>query len=261
MIRSAAAVIGAVGVCAGSASAAVSLATSGSTLFRTDLNTGVTQTFDLGDDIVSQNVMSDGRILAYSNTEGPNGYEVYELTGALGDAPTLSLIGERNSRAWTHTEVDGSVYAIENGRFFVMNSESYQLNEIADLGVTMGGSAYDAATDTFYAISGNTDSLYRVNGYNTLDPTLELIGNVGVEVTNQGLEFVDGVLYAAIQNEAADTLSVGTIDTLTGAFSGLVDLEIDGSGPTSIAVVAVPSPGAAMLAGVAGVAAFGRRRR
>lgn len=252
------AAIGVVAAAAGSANAAIALSTSGSTLFRTDLSTGVTTTFSLSDEIVSQSVMSDGRILAYSNTEGPDGYEVYEINNALGTLPSLELVGTRSARAWTHTEVDGTVYAIENGRFFTMNQESYQLDLIANFGVTMGGSAYDASTDTFYAISGSTDSLYRINGYNTLDPTLEIIGDTNVEVTNQGLEFYNGVLYAAIQNDAEDTLSVGTIDTSTGVFSLITDISIPGSGPTSIAVI--PSPGAAALAGMAGIAGVRRRR-
>ena len=122
----------------------------------------------------------------------------------------------------------------------------------------VGGSAYDALTDSFYIIARN-DNLYRIDGYDTSDPTAVLVGDTGADVYNQGMEFVDGVLYAAIQNQAADTLSIGTIDTGTGLFTSLTDIGIDASGPTSLAVL-VPTPGTVAIAGLAGLAATRRRR-
>lgn len=241
--------------------AGIALSTSGNTLFRTDLGTGVTETFQLSDDIVSQSVMSDGRIIAYSNSKGPNGYEVYELTGALGAAPSLSLLTDtRSNRAYTHVEVGETIYAIRDGKLFTADPLSFELSLVKNLGVGgVGGMAYDDATGTMYMLSGNTDSLYRIDNFDTANPSAVLIGDTGVQVTNQGLEMFDGTLYAAIQDNDADTLSVGTIDMSTGAFTGIADIALTGSGPTSIAVV-VPTPGAAALACVAGLAAVRRRR-
>jgi len=259
-----AASVAAVLASAGAANAAIALATNGSTLYRVDLMTASVETFSISDDIVSQSVQPDGSILAYSNSSGPNGFEVYNLADPLGAAPSLSLLTDtRSSQAPTHTLADGTLYAVKGGDLFTADPVSFELtfvNDIANLGGDaniIGGSAYDPASGAFYIISRD-GNLRQVNDFATPNPSASLIGSTGADAQNHGMEFFDGVLYAAIQNAAGDQLQIGSIDTSTGAFTSLASIPTNSLLPTSISVI--PAPGAAALAGMAGLAAMRRRR-
>ena len=244
----------------GQANAAIALATSGETLYRVDLSNGNVETFNLGDEIVSQMVTSTGDVLAFSNTKSGGQYEVYELTDPTGAAPSLNQIGSRSLEAFGHSEANGVMYAIRNGDLYTVDNSSYELTFVGDTGINgTGSTAFDTASGTFYALSSQTDSLYRIDGFDTASPSAALIGSAGVAFRNQGMEFFDGVLYAAMQNDAGTRMNIGTVDTATGLFTSLVEIETNGVAPTSLAVV-VPTPGAISLLAVAGVAATRRRR-
>lgn len=237
------------------------LATNGSTLIRVNPDTSV-EMFELGDDIVGQAVMNDGTILAFSNTRGPNGYEVYELTDPTG-TPTLSMIDDdRQDRLYTYVDVDGQLVGVTGSGMANIDADYNRDGGFDGLGFSggVGGAAYDPASGTFYVLSGN-DNLYTVD-LDQADRTATLLGDTGVDVQHMGLEFAGGVLHAAIASTATNRFEVGTIDTTTGAFNALVTLdladELSALGPVSLSVV--PTPGAGMLAGVGLLMGFRRRR-
>ncbi len=252
-----------VAACASAQAGVTYLATSGSTLFRVDEDANV-ESFDLGDEIVAQAVLTDGTVLAFSNSRGPNGFEVYEIVNPLGVTPSLALITDtRQSNYASVINVNGDLLSLSGGTLFDLDA-NFETSNGDNLGVnTVGGGAYDPDTDTFYLISRD-DNVYTVD-LDAANREATLLGDTGVDVFNMGLEFANGELHAAIGQTGMNTLSVGTIDLMTGAFGAVasIDLGNAGVGAVSVSVLPqqpIPTPGAAALA-LAGLAAAGRRRR
>ncbi|MEM8835268.1 MAG: hypothetical protein AAGD00_05565 [Planctomycetota bacterium] len=255
--------LGTLAIAAATSNAAMfAIATSGSTAYRVNIGTGAVESFDLGDNIVSLAGLPSGEIVAFSNSKGPDGFEVYTLTDPTG-TPSLSLIENRAKQAPSQTQAGDTLYAVSNGTLFTVNPSTYELSNVGGLGLsgsakTAGGTGYDAASDTFYYVARD-GNLYTIDDYDTASPSASLVGATGVDSFNHGMEFAGGTLYAALQNQAGSTLRVGSIDTTSGTFTSIADIEIDGSAPTALAVV-VPTPGAAALIGAAGLAGMRRRR-
>lgn len=261
--------LGALALASAAGASPMLLATTGDTLYRVGQGGGV-ESFQLSDTIISQTVLSDGTILAFSSTRSSGSYEVYELVGADGPNPSLSLLNSARSVSHpTYTDVNGQLYSVRSDTLYTVDpAADYAVTNAGSLGLgnpggIIGGSAYDPATDTFYVVSrdGNVYTVdYSLTRGST--PAATLLGGMGLsQAQNHGAEFFDGGLYAAVQNQNTNEMSVGEIDTATGAFSAWATLDLTQTGglaPTSLAVI--PTPGSVALAGV-GLLAIGRRRK
>ncbi len=247
------------------------LVTEGTTLYRTN-GVGAVQSFSLSDEIVGLTRTPDGQILATSSTLSPttNMYEIYRLDGAFSATPSLTLLSDQLPFTYTTMSFIGdTLYADRGGTRFLVTLDpdaGYAETPVGingDMGINpVGGSGYDAATDTLYVVSGgDNNAIYTVDYalQNGTNPTATLVGGVGFDLFHSGMEFYDGTLYAALNNVDAGDLSVGTINTATGAFSPQqVILQGNISGPVSMLVV--PAPSAAAILGVGALAAARRRR-
>lgn len=224
---------------------------------------GTTETFTLADEIVALTGRSNGSILAVSRNPGAPG-EAYDLIDPLGATPSLSLTIPSISpiAAPTYPEINGQLHSLEANTLFVVDNNTLaRTGTVGSLGLTgtsasIGGGAFDAATQTLYAASFD-GSLYTVD-INT--GAASLVGGFGVNAENAGLEVFNGELWAALQDPSALVTRVGTVDTATGAFTEVFSIDISaiGTGPT--AIVVLPAPGAASLL-AAGVFGVTRRRR
>lgn len=269
-----AAIILAAAALATSASSALAgpilLATSGNNLFRYADN--AVQHFTLADSIIASNRMADGRILAYSNTPSGTGFEVYELLDAAGANPHLQLIrSDVYSIAPSYTQVGDTLYAVQQAVLYNVDPVTFSRTPVGSLGLegdakTMGGSAYDPDNDKFYVVTRD-NHLYAIDYALTSgpDPLASVIGPAGVRMFNHGLEWFEGSLYAAVQDELEQVMRLGTLDTSTGAFNPFTTINIadfGGTDATSMVVItSVPAPSALALTGVALAAASRRRRR
>jgi hypothetical protein len=91
------------------------------------------------------------------------------------------------------------------------------------------------------------------------DPDATLVGNLGIDVFNMGLDLYRGSLYAAFEDTTNNQFVVGTLSTDTGLFMGDTIL-FDGALDGSVGFVVVPAPGALAIFAVGGLVATRRRR-
>jgi MYXO-CTERM domain-containing protein len=245
------------------------LATQGSTLLRYTDGSGTVDSFTLSDPIIGLTVNPSGQIIGSSPGNQPTpGF--YSLDNPFG-TPSVSFLGASgDARGYTSlTYAQGELYGFFDGgqQLFNIDDNTYTGTQVGFIGVnnvTFGGSAYDEATDTFFAMGYNLNTfevfVYEVENYST-SPSGTLIGNTGILGDGMSLEFFDGVLYAAIQNRTTGAFELGTIDTATGAFSleQVLASSFSPSGdPTSLVVI--PAPGTFAMLGLGGLIATRRRR-
>lgn len=257
---------GLVALLAGSAMAQpIFLATSGSTLYRAEQG-GAATTFALSDDITNLLLAPNGDILAFSSTENGSGnFEVYRLIGALGNSPSLQIVSDNLPNAYpAATFVGDTLYGYRNGSrnlvtYDIDTGVETEIGPSAPMQGPVGGAAYDAATDTFYAVTRGDDSLFTVDYAPAFDPDATLVGNLGIDVFNMGLEMYQGSLYGAFEDTTNGRFVAGTINTGTGAFTAdtvFFDGVLDGA----VGFVVVPAPGALAVLAAGGLVAVRRRR-
>lgn len=262
--------VGLLAATAGAASAqdTIYLATSGSTLFRA-VQADTAVSFTLSDEITNLVRSPNGDILAISGSENGSGtFELYRLVGALTNSPSLELIRDDLPSSYPGaTFVGDTLYGYRNGS---RNLVTYDINtgietEIgpsAPMNGPIGGAAYDPNSDTFYAISRGDASLFSIDYLaNSGAPDATLLGPVGFDVFNMGLDYFEGSgsLYAAIEDTTNNQFVVGTLSTDFGLFMGdtiLFDGPLDGS----VGFIVVPAPGALAAIALGGLVVTGRRR-
>ncbi len=242
------------------------LATSGSTLYRAEQG-GAAMTFALSDEINNLVLAPNGDILAISGSETGSGtFEIYRLVGALSNAPSLEIISDDLPNSYpAATFVGDTLYGYRNGSRMLVTYDigteiETEVGPSAPMQGPIGGAAYDAATDTFYAVTRGDDSLFTVDyaaGGGSPDATL--VGNLGIDVFNMGLDLYAGTLYAAFEDTTNNQFVVGTVSTATGMFTGDTVL-FDGSLDGSVGFVVVPAPGVLAVFAAGGLFASRRRR-
>lgn len=243
----------------------VYLATSGSTLYRAEQG-GAATTFALSDEINNLVLAPNGDILAISGSEtGSDHFEIYRLVDALSNTPSLEIVSDDLPNSYpAATFVGDTLYGYRNGSRMLVTYDidtevETEVGPSAPMQGPVGGAAYDAATDTFYAVTRGDDSLFTVDyapgGGN---PDATLVGNLGIDVFNMGLDLYSGTLYAAFEDTSNNRFVVGTVDTGSGLFTGDTVL-FDGSLDGSVGFVVVPAPG--VLAAFAAGGLFASRRR
>ena len=257
-------------VCAGSAIAQPTfLASQGTTLLRYTQGDASVSSFSLSAPVISMTTNPSGQIItSSSNQDAPA--QFFTLDNPTG-VPSLSYLGDSvgDNMFTSLTYVGNDLYGFFDGsqQLWSIDDATYQGTQLGFIGVnnvTFGGSAYDEATDTFFALGYNLftfeASVYQIQNYST-SPSGVLIGNTGILADGMSLEFYDGVLYAAMQNRTTGAFELGSIDTTTGAFSliqTLADSFSPSGDPTSLVVI--PAPGAGLFVVAGGLLAARRRR-
>lgn len=252
---------------AGAASAAdpVFLTTTGSTLFRASSSGGVSS-FPLSDDLVSMFTMPNGEIWGVSSTASVNGtFELYRLDGALSATPTLTLLHDGFQATYPGMSyANGFLYGFADGsqNFDRIDPTTFAVSGVGQTGTfSNGGAAYDAATDTFWGTSSNTNALYTID-YSLSggpDPTGTLVGALGFDFQNHDAEFYNGVLYATVQRNDNGAYEAGILSTVDGSFTTLVTIEAVYT-PGVVGMVVVPTPSTLALVAFGGLVAARRRR-
>ncbi len=233
-------------------------------LYRYDGNT--VETFTLTDTFHSLSLTQHG-IIGVSNLQEnvgspPPDFEIWRLDDATGN-PFLTRIGTfTDHRFPTLTQVNDTLYGIGEGEIYTV-APDFSLTFVANVDPShaIGGSGYDAATDTFYVAGSHANALFTMDLSNG---NLTQIGaGIGFDYRNEGGEFWRGQYWAALEDVANDRLVLGTIDTTTGLFSlevvllnGLGDLGSD----QTVGLAIIPAPASLALFGLGGLAAARRRR-
>ncbi len=245
------------------------LATQGSTLLRYTDGAGSVDSFSLSAPVIGLTTNPSGQILAStSNQNSPA--QFFTLDDPSG-SPSLTFLGDSvgDNMFTSLTYVGDDLFGFFDGsqQLWSIDDGTYQGTQIGFVGVndvTFGGSAYDDATDTFFAMGYDLNTfevfVYEIEDFST-NPSGTLIGNTGILGDGMSLEFFDGVLYAAIQNRTTGQFELGSIDTSTGAFSleqVLADTFSPSGDPTSLVVI--PAPGTFAMLGLGGLLAARRRR-
>lgn len=253
--------------------AAGSLATAGDTfvvtrgdqLYRYNASTNTIDQFTMSDTFHSLSSTKLG-IIGVSNLQEnvgnpPPDFEVWRLDD-VASTPSLTRIGTfTDQRFPSLTQVGNTIYGLGEGMIYTIdnNLNSTFVTNIQP-GEAIGGSAYDAVSDTFYVSSQTTDQIFTLN---LVDGSLNAIGSLGIDVRNQGGEWWRGQYWAAFEDLTNDRLVLGTIDTGTGLFTMQVVLQ-DGLGVLesnqTMGLAIIPSPSGIALLGLGGIAAIRRRR-
>ena len=262
---------------AGAASAApMMLVTHNDQLFVTD-GVSVLNQYTLSDDITSLAVdPATGAIYgtSESDNDGDGFREIYRLRNWQ-TTPTLQLVGDfLTENTPSLSFMGGQLYGIQtpmglgNGNSTLVTIDlglGTQSNVAGaeNMGQRHSGSGYDPSTDTFYAFGrGNTSEAALFTNDYTSGAASVFVGLTNYHTVNHGGEFIEGVLYEAVNHfmpGGTQDLAIGSVNTTTGEFTELLVLSAD-IGGGSVGLSGVPSPGAAALLGLAGLAGIRRRR-
>lgn len=245
--------------------------------------TGAVQNqFALTDNITSMTITPGGDVIGTSSSDDGNGlYELYRIDNPT-TAPTLALLGDFltvNTPSLTY--VGNTLYGIQDldattdARLVTIDIGAQTETVVGQTGVfpvNAAGSAYDAATNTFFAMGkGNPGELYDLD-YSVVspnDPTAAFIGFAGINYNNHAGEWFGGKFYGVAQNSAGGGLIdvyLGEINPNTGAFNVIAQLldNVDQNdyknGTPSIGLAVIPTPGSAAVLGLAALGLTRRRR-
>lgn len=236
-------------------------ATEDSTLYRTTLGGGVTS-FTLSDDIVGITRGPDGRVYASSASPTIGGtFELYELD--LSGSPTLHLLTDGLSRPYNSlTFVGNELWGAERMNLATIDLVTFAENPVGPTGFSgLGGSAYDASSDTYYLATRDGQQLIEADYAlaNGPTPAGTPIGALGVDFFHNGMELWDGTLYIATLFNNSANFELGAINPATGEYTFL-QLINDANVGGQVALTITPSPSAAALLGLGGLVAARRRR-
>jgi len=237
------------------------------TMYRFNLNDPL-ESFQLTDKMMSLTRAPDGRFVGHSaeRNSGSNLWDSYELVGALGNNPSLSMLSDQvPGPRPTLSFAGGNAYSTRedaNDLTELITVDPFTLVDSGlvgntGLGRSTNGSGYDPVNDVLYVINGTSDSLYTVDRGTG---AATLVGSLGLDYFNGGAEFFDGTLYAFIQDTSRQEFVLGTIDASTGQFSFLRSITAYDPNVTHYASLAVvPAPATLSLLGL-GILARRRRR-
>jgi hypothetical protein len=191
----------------------------------------------------------------------PPDFEVWRVDDVT-NTPSLTRIGTfTDIRFPTITQVGNTMWGIGEGMIYTIGND-LSLNHVSTLagGESIGGSAYDAISDTFYVSSQTTDRAFSLD---LVTGVLTEVGSLGIDVRNQGGEWWRGQYWAAFEDVTNDRLVLGTIDTTSGLFTMEVVLQ-QGLGDLvsnqTVGLAIIPSPSGIALLSLGALAAVRRRR-
>ncbi len=245
------------------ASAAVAqptvFATEGATMYRFQLG-GAAQSFDMGDTLIGMTARPDQTLLASSQVDtGQNTPEFYDIFNPLGNPPVLSGTGlQLPYTVSCLTLANGLVYGVGGDALYSFDpNNAYAPTLIGPTGLTdVGGLVYDAGSDSLIVLDNDADALFPLSWVD--GSAGAAIGPLGIDSLSSGMEFFNGVLYAAVQNGTSNAFELGTINLNTGAYTTTQAIHA-GAAQATTAVAIIPAPGALAAMGLGLLA--GRRRR
>lgn len=249
----------------------VFLASQGTTLYRFT-ESGTVKSFTMSDTIIGMAVDANGVVYATSNVVGtPPGSELYRLDNPGSANPTLTLLNGNLSRLYTSiTFINGKLYGVQNFDNFLTEIDlgTFAETPVGATGsmgtpdVRFGGLGFDAAGGKLYGVESQSakDGVYDIDWSlsNGPDPTATLIGAQGFNNESAGAEWVNGKLYAVINNVDTGDFEFGTINTGSGAFTASKVLGTSDFANTGL--TAIPAPGVSGILALGGLAMLRRRR-
>ncbi len=266
MIRTAAFLTVLGGVAAASVAGPTFIAFGNNTMYRFGA-TGAIETFTMGDKMMSLTTRPDGAIVGHSAERNfGQMWESYEILGANTNSPMLSMLSDQvPGPRPTLSFADGSAYSAREGGsgaelITVDDGTLIDNGLIGNLNIQDGvnGSGYDAINDVLYGINRDQDVLVTINR-DTGNATP--VGSLGIDFFNGGAEFYNGTLYAFVQDLGSQMLVFGSVDTGTGLFTAIRDIDTyDANGTTFMSLALVPAPASLGLLAMGGLVATRRRR-
>ena len=234
------------------------------TLHRFTLG-GSIDTFVQDDRVMGMDVDPNGVLRGTSaqRRNSQSGWEAYSINDPFG-SPSLNLLQFDNDGPYAFVEYVGNTCYSTNsdGELLILDSTSLLKQSVVGnmgIGGNNVGAGYDRATDTFYMINKDTNSLYTVDYTNA---TADLVGDMGFDWFNAGADFWGGKLYATVQDLSRGELILGTINTSTAEFTPLRTVATfdPGGDPVQVSLAITPAPTALALLGIAALGASRRRR-
>ncbi len=269
--------IGALAALVGSSASALAAptlyATSGSYMYRVDLNSlgsngefGV-DSFNLGTPLVSLTVGNEGELWAterYDSNE--NGFHALYRLDDINSIPVLTEQGDfLHGYNSAMVNLNGRLHAFKDStreliEIDAVNDNYTVVGSYGDVPFSPASAGFDVETQSMYGIK--TNELYR------FDINLELPTAVATQKIADvdfgqlagpvGGEIIDGVYYHAVVVDL--TMHIFTIDMQTGATTELISFGVHDTGAVGLTGMTVPAPGALALLGLGGAMTTRRRR-
>ncbi|MEZ6318108.1 MAG: hypothetical protein R3B49_05035 [Phycisphaerales bacterium] len=241
-------------------------ATNGTTLYRIEEG-GSFESFDIGAELNSLSFDSSGRLWGgeINDANGNQSYDLYEILDPFGSLSAVSrgdylpgrlasLTFGGKSEMLGFDGTNAQVLGIDAfGESWSALAPSIAANTVAK------SSAYDADTDTLYGIRNAKLFEYSNDGTYTATQIATLSG--GETTGSAGGEWYNGQYYHVVND--GSHMSLYTVDLQSGALTELLSWRVDFQGGVGLAVAngtIVPTPGAAALLGLGGLAGLRRRR-
>lgn len=247
------------------------LATDGAVLYRADSSGANLGTVTMGAQVQSLTRLplgfslpgaSGGDIIACARNATSGRYSLYRLDDPFGTA-TLVSIGSTvtgiGSLVFANSEMWGVEDSLNPMRIYKLDPLTGNSLGFYNLGVAAsggGGLAYSQSENKFYFTDATNNRLYSwIPGGS---PTL--IGSIGFGFSNNGIEFLNGVLYGALRRDSpGNQMSLGYFNTNTGAFT--TQATLTGIAGNGTGFVAVPEPGSMLALGMGVITLLRRKRR
>lgn len=259
----------ALAVASSNASAFDFLTTDGTKLFRGDFNGTVSSPVTLSSGIQSLTTLgegvslagaSEGDIIALGTSATAGRWKMFRLDDPNG-TPTLVQIGSLNHGVGSLVFANGKMYGVDDTlnalRVYEFNPANGNATTTFNTGIAAGGGgglAFNPNSGLFYLTDATNNRLYSWTPGNAAT----LVGPLGLGISNNGLEFHNGRLYASVRPDSAvNTLRVGTVDINTGTFSSFATATgVSGNGT---GFVVVPEAGTVVALGL-GLVCLRKRR-
>lgn len=235
-----------------SSAAVTFLASDGNKLYRAD-STGATFGFvtlsapvqsltRLPAGIVMPNAAA-GDIIACARNPVSGRYPLFKVNDPLG-AASLTQIGSLDQGIGSLTFANGEMFGVEDSinplRVIKLSPATGNTITNYNTGISSGGGgglAYSASSGLFFITDATNHRLYSwgPGGSSTL------VGGIGFNFSNNGMEFHEGTLYGALRRDTpANTMALGYFNTTTGAFT--TQATLTGIGANGTGFLAVPEP-------------------
>lgn len=196
---------------------------------------------------------SNGTIWATSPTAGPAGRELYRLRGALSARPWLDLQSSTMPRNYSAiTFVGPDLYAFDADshdldRFTWPGPTRTPLGPTNTRTIHACGAAYNPITGTIHlAINSREFYVIDFDPSPPMQPVASLTGRIGIPIVYGGLEWYDGLLYAAFHRADDGRFVLGTLDPVLAHYQEFLTIDPAPRGG-GVGLTVVPSPGAAPL--------------
>lgn len=253
-------------------------ASSNEVLFRINADTLAFDMFTMSDAITALSFDQNGQLWATSpdDLDSDTFFDVYRINDPFG-TPTLAPVSDGLTLKTPSIDwVGGTLYGLQTydtgsglgSKLVTLDPNTGNATNVGATGATglvSGSIAVDMDTNTMYSIDHVDNNLYTLDWQliNGPDPSATVIGQVGRNPVNTGLDYFGDTLYAMSMDNVGGNFEIGvyTVDTLTGAYTLLIDLSNETAVRGSQSIAVIPEPTTFCLLGLGGLAIAIRRRR